>query len=87
MPVLMPVSYFIETNGRKKFQMKRYRSEEMKKAYDAGGDRERYAMEHGNRSVVYEQGHKFFKFTYSSSHERQDANGAMYDTVLHQWRA
>lgn len=65
--------------------MKRYTSTEMQTAYDVGGYRERYAMENGNKAVVYVNGHKCFKFTYSSRNEYQDANGATYDTVAKSW--
>lgn len=66
--------------------MKRFKSEEMKTAYNVGGFRERYAMEHGNKVIIYCGGHKCFKFTYSHYKEYQDANGAIYDTVLKCWR-
>lgn len=33
--------------------MKTYRSKEMKEAYNEGGYRERYAMDYGNRRIVY----------------------------------
>lgn len=65
---------------------KRFRSEEMKKAYNNGGYRERYAMENGNKAIVYVNGHKCYKFTYSQHNEYQDANGALYDTVTKSWR-
>lgn len=65
--------------------MKNYRSAEMKEAHEKGGFRERYAMENGNKAVVFVRGHKCFKFTYSASVMYQDANGAIYDTVTKQW--
>ena len=65
--------------------MKRYNSAEMKKAYESAGYRERYAMEHGNRTTVYINGHKCVKFTYSIANKYQDANGATYDTVRGAW--
>lgn len=49
------------------------------------GYRERFAMEHGNASVVYINGHKCKKYTYSKYNEYQDANGAIYDTVTKEW--
>jgi len=67
--------------------MKRYRTIEMIEAHKAAGARERYAMENGNKAIVYINGHKCFKFTYSPDREYQDANGAIYDTVLKCWRA
>lgn len=58
---------------------------EMIEAYNNGGYRERYAMENGNRTIVYINGRKCFKFTYSNKKEYQDANGATYDTVRKSW--
>lgn len=63
----------------------RFNSEELKKAYTAGGWRERYAMENGNKTVVYINGHKCYKYTYSAHREYQDANGATFDTVRGCW--
>ena len=57
------------------------------KMYGAGGFRERYAMEHGNRATVYINGEKCYKFTYSKHIEYQDANGAIYNTVRGVWIA
>ena len=65
--------------------MKTPKSAEMKKAYDSAGFRERYAMEHGNRTTVYINGHKCYKYTYINAKEYQDANGATYDTVRGSW--
>ena len=64
-----------------------YRSEEMKKAHTVGGFRERYAMQYGNRTTVFINGHKCLKFTYSTKKEYQDANGATFDTVRGCWIA
>lgn len=57
----------------------------MIEAYEKAGFRERYAMDNGNRSTVYINGHKCYKFTYSKYNEYQDANGAIYDTVYKCW--
>jgi hypothetical protein len=65
--------------------MQRYNSAETKKAYETAGYRERYAMEHGNRATVYINGHKCYKYTYSSTKEYQDANGATFDAVRGAW--
>ena len=65
--------------------MKNYRSLEMKKAYEMGGYREHYAMDYGNKSTVYVNSHKCFKFTYSKELTYQDGNGAMYDTFAGKW--
>lgn len=66
--------------------MKNYKSENMKKAYNAAGSRERYAMEHGNKTVIYIPGQgECYKFTYSSRDSYQDANGAMYSITRGAW--
>lgn len=65
--------------------MKNFKSLEMKTAYKNGGYRERYAMENGNRTIIFINGHKCFKFTYSSRNEYQDANGATYNVDLEKW--
>lgn len=58
-----------------------------KAARDAAGWRERYAMENGNKNIVYINGHKCFKYTYSKYIKYQDANGATFDTVRGVWIA
>lgn len=63
----------------------KFRSQEKQNAYNAGGWRERYAMEHGNAATVYINGNKCIKYTYSSAAPYQDANGATYDTIKKQW--
>lgn len=63
----------------------KFRSEEKRTAYNAGGFRERYAMENGNATTVYINGDKCIKYTYSSHAEYQDANGAIYNTVKKIW--
>ena len=65
--------------------MANYTSKIMIEAYEKAGFRERYAMDNGNRSTVYINGHKCYKFTYSKYNEYQDANGAIYDTVNKRW--
>lgn len=65
--------------------MKQFRSIEMREAYNNGGYRERYAMENGNKTITYRNGQKCFKFTYSPNEEYQDANGAIYNTVMKSW--
>lgn len=67
--------------------MKNFRSVEMRTAYNAGGFRERYAMENGNKTVLYINCEKCFKFTYSQHKEYQDANGAIYNTIRKCWIA
>lgn len=65
--------------------MGRYKSEVMQKAYETGGYRERFAMENGNRSIIFVNGQKCFKFTYSANLEYQDGNGATYNTITGRW--
>lgn len=65
--------------------MTQSKSAEMQRAYTSGGCRERYAMEHGNRTTIYINGHKCYKFTYSTHKDYQDANGATFDTIKNIW--
>lgn len=65
--------------------MKQFKSAEIKEAYNNGGYRERYAMENGNKTIIYINGQKCFKFTYSLNLEYQDANGAIYNTSTKTW--
>ena len=57
----------------------------IKKAYNAGGFRERYAMQHGSPRVVIINGNKCITWIYCYSDEYQDANGATFDTVRSTW--
>ena len=66
--------------------MKNYKSLDMKTAYEKGEYRERFVMENGNKTTVFVNGHKCYKFTYSDDNEYQDANDATYDTVTKSWR-
>lgn len=63
----------------------KFRSSEKQAAYNAGGFRERYAMEHGNAATIYINGDKCIKYTYSTGDNYQDANGATYNTIKKQW--
>lgn len=65
--------------------MKHYKSDDMKKAAAVAGYRERYAMEHGSKTIIYINNHKCYKFTYSKYLQYQDANGTIYDTVSGMW--
>lgn len=65
--------------------VKIFKSVEMKTAYNNGGYRERYAMENGRKTIIFINGHKCFKFSYSANVEYQDANGAIYDTIQKCW--
>lgn len=64
---------------------KRFRNPAMQGAWDNGGYRERYAMENGNRSVLYMEGRELWRFTYSKYKPHQDANGATYDATHRRW--
>lgn len=57
----------------------------VKKAYNAGGFRERYAMEHGAPRVIIINGNKCIQWIYAPSATYQDANGATFDTVRGVW--
>lgn len=63
----------------------KFKSIEKQTAYNLGGWRERYAMEHGNATTIYINGDKCIKYTYSTKAAYQDANGATYDTNKKQW--
>ena len=65
--------------------MKRTKSPTLATAYEKAGYRERFAMDNGNKTTIYINGHKCYKFTYSKYKEYQDANGAIYDTVNECW--
>ena len=71
--------------GDTEFKTRRFISMDMRNAYKNGGARERYALENGNKSILFVRGHKCFKFTYSKRKAYQDANGATYDTVTKNW--
>lgn len=57
----------------------------MMDAYEKGGYRERYAMEHGNKIEMWKDGQHFWKFTYSKLKPYQDANGALYNLDTGTW--
>lgn len=61
------------------------KNNETAKARAAAGWRERYAMEHGNRQIIYINSRKCIKYTYSTKEAYQDANGATFDTVRGCW--
>ena len=50
-----------------------------------GGYRERFAMEHGKPQVMYINGEKCYRFTYSKNEEYQDGNGAIYNVKQKRW--
>ena len=62
------------------------KNELMKKAYETGGYRERYAMDnYATKEVKKINGRKYWIFRYSSSDPYQDANGATFDTKSRRW--
>ena len=63
---------------------RRFRGE-MKEAWEAARWRERFAVDNGNKNIVYVNGLKCLRFTYSRYKEYQDSNGVIYDTVKKQW--
>lgn len=57
----------------------------MEEARATAGARERYAMEHGHKAIIYVHGNMCYKWTYGKSDKYQDANGATYDTARKCW--
>ena len=56
-----------------------------KEAYEAGGFRERYAMDHGTKEIKTINGHRLWIFRYSPDNDYQDANGATFDCKSRRW--
>ena len=54
-------------------------------AYNKGGFREKYAMEHGTRTEKRTNGRTLWVYKYSAKDEYQDANGATYDATQNRW--
>lgn len=54
-------------------------------AYNAGGFREKYAMDHGTKEIKVVNGHRLWIFRYSPDDPYQDANGSTYDCKLRRW--
>ena len=54
-------------------------------AYNAGGYRERYAMDNGDREIRVVNGHRLWIYTYSKENPYQDANGATFDCKERKW--
>lgn len=56
------------------------------RAWETAGYRERYAMEHGRKSVHRDKrGHTLITYRYNEFMEYQDANGATYDATEGRW--
>ena len=62
---------------------------EIDKAKDLAGEREKYAMEHGEKKVNFDRrtGEMSWSWHYSSDDPYQDANGATYSINRHAWIA
>jgi len=56
-----------------------------KDAYEAGGYRERYAMDNGTMEIRTVNGHRLWIFRYSKANSYQDANGATFDCKERKW--
>lgn len=56
-----------------------------KDAYNAGGYRERYAMDNGDREIRMVNGHRLWIFRYSNDDPYQDGNGATFDCKERKW--
>ena len=54
-------------------------------ARQTAGEREKFAIKYGNKSVIYIRNHKCYRFTYSRYLPYQDANGATFETVTQTW--
>lgn len=65
--------------------LRKVKNQETIDMWNNAGVRERYAMDNGNKRVVYINNNKCYKFTYSKYKEYQDGNGAIYDTVRKCW--
>lgn len=63
----------------------KFKCGDLAKAYAVAGWRERFAMENGNKAIIYINGTKCYKFTYSKHIPYQDANGATFDTARGCW--
>lgn len=56
-----------------------------KDAYEAGGYRERYAMDNGTMEIRTVSGHRLWIFRYSKDNPYQDGNGATFDCKTKTW--
>ena len=54
-------------------------------AVKTSGYRERYAIDHGTRTLEHDGDHKLWVFRYSADDPYQDANGATYDVTEGRW--
>ena len=62
---------------------------EIDRAKDLAGEREKYAMEHGEKKVNFDRrtGEMSWSWHYSEDNPYQDANGATYSINRHAWVA
>ena len=58
---------------------------EREKAYQAGGYRERYAMDHGREKEIEYSGDRCLRYTYDKNDPYQDANGAIWSVTRQKW--
>lgn len=58
---------------------------ETSKAYEKGGWRERYAIDHGTPTEMEYGGHKVIRWNYDKNDPYQDANGAMWSITEQRW--
>ena len=56
-----------------------------KDAYNSGGYRERYAMDHGTKEIKMVNGHRMWIFNYSPDNPYQDGNGATFGCKTKTW--
>ena len=56
-----------------------------RKAYEQGGFREKYAMDHSKRKIEYWNGLEVWRYFYDKADEYQDANGATYEVKGKRW--
>lgn len=62
------------------------KTSEILKAYQQGGFREKYAIDHAEKIERRQMGnHNLIIFRYSATDEYQDANGATWDATYKTW--
>lgn len=82
---------YLDSNGKQrgsvKWEKERRQSGELKKAWEAAGWRERYAMRYGKTRYFTDGflGHRMVKFILSARCKHQNANGATWDRIDGIW--
>lgn len=83
------IKKIFDEKALKKRKARIMKNDLMRKAYLAGGFRERFAMEHGECSKTYapEDGRRLFSFTYDPAKHGgyADASGATWDMTSEAW--